>query len=41
MLKKFSAVILAVMIGTIGLYAQNDNQVRSVAAGQKLKIKEL
>ncbi len=39
MLKKFSALVLAALIGSVSIFAQSDNQVRSVAAGQKLKIK--
>jgi len=38
MLKKFSALFLAVLIGAIGVFAQ-DNQVRSLTSGQKYKIK--
>jgi len=38
MLKKFSALLLAVLIGAIGIFAQ-DNQVRTLTSGQKYKIK--
>jgi outer membrane protein OmpA-like peptidoglycan-associated protein len=39
MLKKLSAIVLALIIGTMSVLAQSDNQVRNVAPGQKLKIK--
>jgi OOP family OmpA-OmpF porin len=39
MLKKLSAIVLAFLIGAMGVFAQTDNQTRTVAAGQKLKIK--
>lgn len=39
MLKKIPAFMLAVIISAVGVFAQTDNnQVRTVAAGQKLKI---
>ena len=38
MLKKFSVLILALLIGTISVFAQN-TQVRSLTSGQKYKIK--
>jgi outer membrane protein OmpA-like peptidoglycan-associated protein len=41
MLKKFSVMLLAVMIGAVGVFAQTDPvdpQVRSLASGQKYKI---
>jgi len=38
MLKKFSALFLAILIGAIGVFAQ-DSQVRSLSSGQKYKIK--
>lgn len=39
MLKKFSALTLAVLIGVIGVFAQNDTQVRTLTSGQKYKVK--
>lgn len=39
MLKKVSVLILTVLIGVVGVFAQTDNQMRQVAPGQKLKIK--
>lgn len=39
MVKKFSALVLAALLGTVGVFAQSDNQTRSVASGQKLKVK--
>lgn len=39
MLKKFSALFLAILIGAVGVFAQNDPQVRSLTGGQKYKIK--
>jgi outer membrane protein OmpA-like peptidoglycan-associated protein len=39
MVKRISALILAALIGTFGVFAQTDNQTRTVAAGQKLKVK--
>ncbi len=39
MLKKFSALMLAVLIGAVGVFAQDDAQVRSLTSGQKYKIK--
>lgn len=38
MLKKISVIILALMIGAVGVFAQ-DAQLRSAVAGQKYKIK--
>lgn len=38
MLKKISAILIAVVIGTVSLFAQ-DAQLRNVPAGQKLKVK--
>ena len=38
MLKKFSALFLAVLIGTVSAFAQ-DAQLRSLTAGQKYKMK--
>jgi outer membrane protein OmpA-like peptidoglycan-associated protein len=38
MLKKFSALFLAILIGAISVFAQ-DSQVRSLTGGQKYKIK--
>lgn len=38
MLKKFSALLLAVLIGAVTVFAQ-DTQVRSLVSGQKYKIK--
>ena len=38
MIKKISAISLAIMIGAMSLFAQ-DAQVRSLASGQKYKIK--
>jgi outer membrane protein OmpA-like peptidoglycan-associated protein len=38
MLKKFSALFLAILIGAFSVFAQ-DTQVRSLSAGQKYKIK--
>lgn len=39
MLRKFSALVLTILIGTFGVLAQSNNQTRTVGAGQKLKIK--
>src|SRR5205809_5739932 len=41
MLKKFSALFLAILIGSVCAFAQNtqDTQLRSLTAGQKYKIK--
>jgi outer membrane protein OmpA-like peptidoglycan-associated protein len=39
MLKKLSAIVLAFLIGTIGVLGQTENQVRNVAVGQKLTVK--
>ena len=38
MLKKFSALFLAILIGAVSVFAQ-DTQVRSLTSGQKYKIK--
>jgi outer membrane protein OmpA-like peptidoglycan-associated protein len=38
MLKKFSVLILALLIGTVSVFAQN-SQVRNLTSGQKYKIK--
>jgi len=38
MLKKFPAILLALLIGITGVFAQ-DAQVRTVASGQKIKLK--
>jgi outer membrane protein OmpA-like peptidoglycan-associated protein len=38
MLRKFPAFVLALLLGAAGVLAQNDNQVRNVASGQKMKI---
>ncbi len=38
MFKKFSVVFLALMIGAVGVYAQ-DVQLRSLSSGQKYKVK--
>jgi len=38
MLKKFPALFLAVLIGAVSVFAQ-DEQVRSLTSGQKYKIK--
>jgi outer membrane protein OmpA-like peptidoglycan-associated protein len=39
MLKKFSALFLAVLIGAVGASAQTDTQLRSLTSGQKYKVK--
>jgi len=39
MLKKFSALFLAILIGAVSAFAQNDPQTRSLTSGQKYKIK--
>jgi len=39
MLKKFSALFLAILIGAVSALAQQDTQVRSLTSGQKYKIK--
>lgn len=39
MLRKFSALFLAVLIGAVGVFAQEDTQLRTLTAGQKYKIK--
>ena len=38
MLKKFPAFVLALLLGAASVFAQNDNQIRNVASGQKMKI---
>lgn len=39
MLKKFPVLILALLIGAASVFAQADAQLRSVASGQKMKLK--
>ena len=39
MLKRLSMMLVVVSFGIISVFAQSDNQVRTVATGQKLKIK--
>jgi len=39
MLKKISVLILAVLIGAISVFAQDDTQTRSLTSGQKYKVK--
>ena len=39
MLKRFSVIILVVSFGMMSVFAQGNNQVRTVAVGQKLKLK--
>ena len=39
MLKKFSAVVLTLVLGTITLFAQQEAQLRTLTSGQKYKIK--
>ncbi|HRH44880.1 MAG TPA: OmpA family protein [Pyrinomonadaceae bacterium] len=39
MLKRFSVILLVVSFGIMSVFAQSNNQTRSVAAGQKLKLK--
>jgi outer membrane protein OmpA-like peptidoglycan-associated protein len=39
MFKRISIVFLSLMIGAIGVFAQNDVQLRQAVAGQKYKIK--
>jgi outer membrane protein OmpA-like peptidoglycan-associated protein len=39
MLKKFSALFLAILIGAVAAFAQTDPQTRSLTSGQKYKIK--
>lgn len=39
MLQKFSVLVLALFLSVAGISAQTDNQVRSVASGQKMKLK--
>jgi outer membrane protein OmpA-like peptidoglycan-associated protein len=39
MLKKFSALFLAILIGAVAAFAQTDAQTRSLTSGQKYKIK--
>lgn len=39
MLKKFSVMLLVASIGVMSIFAQTDNQTRTVTAGQKMKIK--
>lgn len=38
MLKKFPVLLLSLVLGAASVFAQSDNQTRSIAAGQKLKI---
>jgi outer membrane protein OmpA-like peptidoglycan-associated protein len=38
MVKRISALMMAVLIGAVAVFAQTDNQVRTVAPGQKLKV---
>lgn len=38
MLKRFPVLILALFLGVASVFAQTDNQVRSVASGQKIKL---
>jgi len=38
MLKKLSAVVLAIAIGAVSLFAQTDAQLRNLTSGQKYKI---
>ena len=39
MLKKFSVMLLVATFGVMSIFAQTDNQTRTVTAGQKMKIK--
>ncbi len=39
MLKKFSVMLLVASFGIMSVFAQTNNQVRTVAVGQKLKLK--
>ncbi|MGI8555184.1 MAG: OmpA family protein [Pyrinomonadaceae bacterium] len=39
MLKKFPVLVLALLIGAASVFAQADAQLRSVASGQKMKLK--
>jgi outer membrane protein OmpA-like peptidoglycan-associated protein len=39
MLKKFSALFLAILIGAFSVFAQDDTQTRTLTSGQKYKIK--
>ena len=39
MYKKFSVVLLALVMSAISIFAQNNTQVRSAVSGQKYKIK--
>lgn len=39
MFKKLPVLLLALIFGAVGVFAQTDNQTRSVANGQKMKIK--
>jgi len=39
MLKKFSAVLIATLIGVTSLFAQDDAQLRNVPSGQKVEVK--
>lgn len=39
MFKKFPVLVLALILGVAGAFAQTDNRTRSVANGQKMKIK--
>ena len=38
MIKRFSVMLLAVLIGAIGVWAQADGQIRQLSSGQKYKI---
>jgi outer membrane protein OmpA-like peptidoglycan-associated protein len=38
MVKRISALMMAVLISAVAVFAQTDNQVRNVAPGQKLKV---
>lgn len=39
MMKKFPILVLALLIGAVSIFAQTDAQMRSVASGQKMKLK--
>jgi hypothetical protein len=39
MLKKISVLMLAILIGVVGVFAQQDPQTRTLTSGQKYKIK--
>src|SRR3954465_12172453 len=37
-MKKFPVLLLSLLLGVASVFAQTDNQTRSIASGQKMKI---